>query len=67
MDIWKGLLEFVIFYSQLQHPWADSLLFVLGCTRYITRKDIMMVEFEKNPEACGCTNYKRIHLKTALQ
>lgn len=48
MDTWKGLLEFVNFYSQLQHPWADSLLFVIGCTRYITRKDIMMVEFEKN-------------------
>lgn len=42
-----GLLEFVMFYSQLQHSWAGSLLFVTGCTQYNTRKDIMMAEFEK--------------------
>lgn len=41
-----GLLEFAMFYSQLQHSWAGSLLSVAGCTHYIARKD-MMAEFEK--------------------
>lgn len=59
MDTWKGLLEFMIFHSQLQHPWADILLFVIGCTQYITKKEMIIAEFQKKTqktEACGCTS-----------
>lgn len=40
----------MIFHSQLQHPWADILLFVIGCTQYITKKEMIIAEFQKKPK-----------------
>lgn len=62
-----GLLEFAMFYSQLEHSWTGSLLSVTGCTQYITRKDIMMAEFgKKKKKKPKHTNKKQSHVNVPI-